>query len=372
MGGRRSVIIGCAAAVAVVTASAPAALAAPGVDPQALNVPAITQLRRVGVAIVGAQVSEAVAARDLAAKSLIKAGHAVAALPTLADAPSPAWMVAVCSDRDLDAVALVRISTDPTGFRVNVDIRDPDGEPIVVRSVTSRAHDPFTGQGAPEPVHAAFSFEMSAADVAAQQQMREAEGLDGAVAAPAAAAPAAPHLFVSEKVVMYGPAELKGAEFYRVVGRPELAAMYERKSSSIRAVRGVGYTALGIGGTTLVLALVAAAAAPAACALPNTIDTLDGKQPTCGQGVGALFLIPLAFGATGGVLLATAATMTRDPLTLSERRALAREYNARVDGAAEQSPAPAPARPPRQIQIGVAGAPLPSGNGGVMLLTGRF
>src|SRR5215831_16196898 len=147
MTGKRRLTIGCAAAIAVVTASAPAALAAPGIDPQGLNVAAIAQLRRVGVAIVGAQTPESIAARDLTAKSLVKAGHTVAGLPTFAEPPSPAWLVAVCSDQDLDAVALVRISTDPTGFRVNVDIRDPDGERIVVRSVSHASHDTFTGGG---------------------------------------------------------------------------------------------------------------------------------------------------------------------------------------------------------------------------------
>jgi hypothetical protein len=351
-------VTGAAVIVAALACSS-AALAAPGISWQALDVQALNRLQRVGVAILGTENRESIAARDFAAKSLVKAGHPVVGLPTFATDPSPDSLVGSCEKHDLDAVALVRISTDAQGWRVNVDIRDADGRSIAV-TLGDRA-----------PTFATFSFAMSADDVAAQQRARDQElRPEPPATADADARTGRPHLFVKEKVVMYGPAQLQGAEFYRLVGRPDLAATYEHNRSSIKTVRGFGYTALGIGGTTLVLALAAAAVTPAACALPNTVDALNGQQASCGDDVGALFMVPLAFGATGAVLLATASTMTADPLSLSERRVLAREYNARVDSAAEQLPAAT--RPPHPVQLTLSGAPLPKADGGLMLLTGRF
>jgi hypothetical protein len=359
------------AVIAAALAWSSAALAAPGISRQALDVQALNRLQRVGVAILGTENRDSIAARDFAAKSLVKAGHPVVGLATFATDPSPDSLVGACAKQDLDAVALVRISTDEQGWRVNVDIRDDDGRPIAVALGDRVPHDMFTGSGEGAPTFATFSFAMSAEDVAAQQLARDQELPPRPPATAAADAQAGrPHLFVTEKAVMYGPAHLEGAEFYRLVGRPDLAATYAHKRSSIKTVRGFGYTALGIGGTTLVLALAAAAVTPAACALPDTVDALNGQKSSCGDGVGALFLVPLAFGATGAALLGSASTMTADPLSLSERRLLARAYNARVDSAAEQSPAAA--RPPHPVQIAVSGAPLPKGDGGLMLLTGRF
>jgi len=228
---------------------------------------------------------------------------------------------------------------------------------------------PTAPGGSPEPVVATFAFAMSSADVAVRQHAPEPEGLASAAPSAPETAPARPHLFVSDKVVMYGPARVSGAEFYRIAGHADLAVAYEKNARSIRTVRGLGFTALGIGGTTLVLALVAATAVSEGCAASNTIATFDGGKPqSCS--VGALFVIPLAFTATGGVLLGVSAGMTRDPLTLQERRALANDFNARVDSAGGARGAAA--RPARPLQLGVSGGPLPSGNGGVMLLTGRF
>jgi hypothetical protein len=363
-------VTGAAVIVAALACSS-AALAAPGISWQALDVQALNRLQRVGVAILGTENRESIAARDFAAKSLVKAGHPVVGLPTFATDPSPDSLVGSCEKHDLDAVALVRISTDAQGWRVNVDIRDADGRSIAVTLGDRAPHDMFTGSGEGAPTFATFSFAMSADDVAAQQRARDQElRPEPPATADADARTGRPHLFVKEKVVMYGPAQLQGAEFYRLVGRPDLAATYEHNRSSIKTVRGFGYTALGIGGTTLVLALAAAAVTPAACALPNTVDALNGQQASCGDDVGALFMVPLAFGATGAVLLATASTMTADPLSLSERRVLAREYNARVDSAAEQLPAAT--RPPHPVQLTLSGAPLPKADGGLMLLTGRF
>src|ERR1051325_7930940 len=156
--------VGCAAAIAAVTAPSRAAQAAPGIDADVLDIPAIAQLRRVGVAIVGAQLPESVAARDLAARSLVKAGHPVVVLQTFASPASPGWLVASCSEHGLDAVALVRISTDTVGWRVNVDVRDPDGDLIVLRRGSSGPYHPTTPGGSPEPVVATFAFAMSPAD----------------------------------------------------------------------------------------------------------------------------------------------------------------------------------------------------------------
>jgi hypothetical protein len=185
-----------AAVIAGALAWSSAALAAPGISRQALDVQAINQLQRVGVAVLGTENRESIAARDFAAKSWVKAGHPVVGLATFVTDPSPDWLVGICAKHDLDAVALVRISTDAQGWRVNVDIRD-----------------------------ATFSFVMSAEDVAAQQLARDQELPPQPPATAAADAHAGrPHLLVTDKLVMYGPAQLQGAEFYRVVGRPDLAA----------------------------------------------------------------------------------------------------------------------------------------------------
>jgi hypothetical protein len=78
-----------AAIIAAALAWSPAALAAPGISRQALDVQAINQLQRVGVAILGTENRESIAARDFAAKSLVKAGHPVVGLATFVTDPSP-------------------------------------------------------------------------------------------------------------------------------------------------------------------------------------------------------------------------------------------------------------------------------------------
>src|SRR4051794_21844025 len=260
-----------AAIIAAALAWSPAALAAPGISRQALDVQAINQLQRVGVAILGTENRESIAARDFAAKSLVKAGHPVVGLATFVTDPSPDWLVGICAKHDLDAVALVRISTDGQGWRVNVDVRDAAGQPITVALGNRAPQDAFTGRDDAAPIFEKFSFAMSADDVAAQQLARDQELPPQAPTTAAAGAHAGrPHLFVTDKVVMYGPAQLQGAEFYRVVGRPDLAATYEHKRSSIKTVRGFGYTALGIGGATPGLAPGPPPGPPPARALPHT------------------------------------------------------------------------------------------------------
>jgi hypothetical protein len=100
-------VTGAAVIVAALACSS-AALAAPGISRQALDVQALNRLQRVGVAILGTENRETIAARDFAAKSLVK----VVGLATFATDPLPDSLVGSCAKHDLDAVALVRISTD--------------------------------------------------------------------------------------------------------------------------------------------------------------------------------------------------------------------------------------------------------------------
>jgi hypothetical protein len=306
----------------------------------------------VGIIIVGTEDRESVAARTFVAKSLGAAEHPVVALATSTSTPPRPWLLQQCAAHDVDAVALVRISTEAPGWRVNVDIRDPEGRPITLRSQPGESTNPWGGDSSLVPVYATFSFAMSADDEAAQEPPRTTtrtqtpetdtdEDTDDAAAGRT-------RLWVSENVTMFGPVRINDTEFYRLVGRPELGT---RHSVGIGITRTLGFTALGAGLTGAMLGALAGAFENGACEGANALEVLAGRPVTCGTSTGTLIALPLVVAGLGAGLLVVSAALRSDRPSLETRKALAQEYNAR---------------------IAVSAAPSLKGDGGVMLINGRF
>jgi hypothetical protein len=354
-------MMGAAAMVAVVATSA-TAYGAPGIAAPSLNQPALAGLTRVGTIVVGDDTYEARAGRDYTAASLVAAGHQAVALPTYPVPPPNRWLLEQCAAHDLDAVALVRISTDGPASRVNVDIRDPEGREISIGS-QKEPSDTFTHESRLVPVFASFSFAMTDADVDRAIDAHPNED----TAVPVDPRTAQPRLWVSRNVVMLGPARIRDAEFYQLVGRPDL---YKRSSAGVVTARVIGYTSLGIGVTGFVVGVAASAFESGYCTWPNAIDSASGRPQSCGGGSSSFIAWSLAFSGLGGALVLASYAMASDPVSLETRKALARDYNARM----ESPPAPSSvnARPAQRLRLSVAAGPLANGDGGVMLINGRF
>jgi hypothetical protein len=348
---RNAFLLG-AAVIATLGTVATQAQAAPGIARDALDVGPLKRLSRVGLIIVGTEDRESVAARTFVATSLGAAGHPVVVLATSTSTPPRPWLLQQCAARDVDAVALVRISTEAPGWRVNVDIRDPEGRQLVLHSQQGESTDPYGGSGSLVPVYATFSFAMRPDDAAAQEPPRattipqtpetDADEDDDDAAAGRA------RLWVSENVTMFGPVRINDAEFYRLVGHPELG---KRNSAGIAITRTLGFTALGAGLTGLVIGAFAAGFESGACEGPNIYDMFTARPATCGTSTGGLIVLPLAVAGIGAGLLIASAALRSDRPSLETRKALAHEYNAR---------------------IAVSAAPSLKGDGGVMVINGRF
>ena len=340
--------IAFAAALIVVATSAARAHAAPGIARAALDVAALRDLRGVGLLVVGDDDRISGPALGLARASIAAAGHRVVPLPTWPEEPARRWLVESCAAHDLDAVALVRISPDPGAWRVNVDIRDPEGRQLLTGSRRGPEQDHLLGEGnSTVPMFAVFSFKIAPDDVVAYERQL-------ATARPPQAARAEteedrlPRLWVSEHVTMLGPARLADAEFYRLVGRSDL---YKPHHGAIAVTRTIGYTALGAGVTTLVLAAAGAGLVKGACAGPNFVDMASGQPASCDDDVSAVFVIPLGLAALGGGFLIASHMIGADQPSLETRRTLARDYNAR---------------------LALSAAPSARLDGGVMMINGRF
>lgn len=333
------------AAVLAIAGATARAQAAPGISRAALEQAPLTELHRVGVVVVGAPVPEAVAARGFVAASLAAVGREAVPLPAAAEQPRGQALLSACAAHDLDAVALVRISTDAPGWRVNVDIHDPEGEAIPL-ATGMHQDDVYTGGGSLLPVFATFCFSMTAADVAAYAASHPATA-EPAVADAAETRDERPHLWVTRKYAMFGPARIADAEFFRLVGRPDL---YRRNRAGVHVLRGLGYTSLGMGLTALVLAAAGAGFERGECEGSSPFGILIGEVKTCGTSASTWFTLPLALSALGGALLIGAAALSSDGPSLETRKELARAYNARV---------------------AVSAAPSLNG-GGVMTINGRF
>ena len=83
-------------------------------------------------------------------------------------------------------------------------------------------------------------------------------------------------LWVSENVTMFGPVRITDAEFYRLVGRPELG---KRNSAGIAITRTLGFTALGAGLTGLMIGALAAGFESGACEGANALRCCSRAGP---------------------------------------------------------------------------------------------
>jgi hypothetical protein len=368
MRGRRFAVATGAALLATVVALSSEARADVSRD-EVLASEKVKYLARIGVMVVGAGASqrEASAARELARKTFEAAGHQVVALRGSPSDPPRQSLLAHCVARGLDAVALVRISPASRGWTVEVDVREPEGATVVLRGERSESDALLGGGVGGVAVYAKFSLQMADTDVAslAQQDAAAAQAnVDGGADAP-------PRLWVSERMTMFGAARIDGAEFYRVVGRSDLESRYKRTTVLVTTTRVLGYASLGLGTTTLFLAAMAAGFAEGACSGPNFWDDVTGQQQSCDSNVSSLWLVPVAFTAGGLTLLLAASAVDRNPISLDERRALARDYNTRMqsDGGVPASAAP---NAPRKVRFAVSGAPSLRGDGGMLVVGGRF
>ncbi len=366
MAGNRKLAVIFATMLAVVGASARAQAA--GISRKSLDHPALTALPRIGAIIVGYDAPEARAGYYYTAASLVAAGHRVVALPGSPVAPRSRALLEQCSARDLDAVALVRISTDGDAWRVNVDIRDGEGKPIAIGSEPGSQSSSETfaahGSGSLIPVFATYWFTMTAADVQA------AATAEPPVEVISDTHTDQPRLWVSSNVAMLGNVRIRDAEFYKLVGRPELD---KRNSGGVIALRALGYTSLGVGVTVLGLAAVAGVFEAGFCVWPNAIDSATGQEESCGKEDHSGWVIaPLAMMGLGGALLVGSYGMAADPVSLETRKALAREYNARMQNPGAPPPSSQTTRPAPRLRLSVTGGPLAHGDGGLMLINGRF
>jgi hypothetical protein len=336
-----------AAVLAAVTLPAATVHAVPGIAPAALDHAPLNHLTRVGLIIVGGRDRETLAARALAGASLTAAGHQVVFLPASTTPPARPWLLSLCAANDLDAVGLVRISTATPDWRVNVDIRDPEGRSLTVGSASGG--DLISGgSGSLVAIDVGFLFTMRAADVAANEQARADAGQDDLDAGEVADEQPAgrPRLWVSERVAMLGPARISDGELLRLVGRSDLG---NRHSVGIAITRSLGFTAMGMGLTGLIVAAFASGWERGDCAETNTIFVLAGRPANCTASGAGLYAIPLALAGVGGGFLIASFALAGDRPSLETRKALAREYNARLTLSA-----------------------APRADGGVMLINGRF
>jgi hypothetical protein len=143
------------------------------------------------------------------------------------------------------------------------------------------------------------------------------------------------------------PRRPKGGDFYLSVGRPDLATAYrQRWGAKIGGiVAGGAMTAFGVlWGIGDYLGHVA-----------YDIDHFSSCElqrpttPECDQTAG---VAPWAMAAIGGIVLASSLVVTADPVPAAERARLAREYDRHA------------------LQLGAA--PMPRGEGGMLMLSGRF
>jgi len=293
--------------------------------PDVLSSPGVKSLRRVGVLVVGAEAGPAAAARARVGAALQAAGRAVVPLPLSPGPASRLMLLRYSAKHELDAVAIVRISTASSGWTVSADILDPVGAPVIAW-VRRRAAGDVSGAGGAgiELIAARFSFPLAEGEVAAAQPAEDdpPETSDAGTAAR-------PRLLVTDGAVLYGGALIDGASFYNLVGRPYLEAQYKHNAAAIATTRTIGYISLGIGVTALALVAFAAGFTQGACLGPNAVSSVSDRPASCGSDSSSLLLVPVALGVAGGALLATSAAMPRDPLSLEERRELARGYNAR-------------------------------------------
>ncbi|HVU52857.1 MAG TPA: hypothetical protein VHL80_19380 [Polyangia bacterium] len=142
------------------------------------------------------------------------------------------------------------------------------------------------------------------------------------------------------------PLMIEGAAFYDVVGRPDLAAAYRARHAWAVASRVAGGISLGLG----VLVWTTAQAVNVTFQAPFCATSSD---PSCIKGTGTLW-VPDVMMVGGLALLVLPALWSNDPVSFEEKERLASEAMS------------------RGVSWNVSAAPAPGGQGGTIVLGGRF
>jgi hypothetical protein len=127
-------------------------------------------------------------------------------------------------------------------------------------------------------------------------------------------------------VAFLGERPVEGAEFYRVVGRKDLADEYEQRASNGRAL-------VGVGGAVALLGLIGVAVMAhdgQSCTDPTT-----GCQTQADPALAAISVVGLL---GGGVMMLAGASVVPDPLSDEELRALVAAHNRQLSPPADPGP----------------------------------
>jgi hypothetical protein len=126
-------------------------------------------------------------------------------------------------------------------------------------------------------------------------------------------------------VAFVGERPVEGAEFYRAVGREDLAQTYEQNASSGRALVGVGGLAVLFG----LVGLAVVSQQRKGCQF--TTDCADQPDPALAA-ISAIGLVG------GGVLMLAGANTVSDPMSDDERRVLVAAHNRKLPPPADPGP----------------------------------
>jgi len=274
-----------------------------------LEVSALRGLRRLALAIDGDETPAALAARAEVEAAFKQTGHAVTVLPAASvSLPPDRAMLDVAGRYGAEALALLEI---PPGY-------GSDAFWLAVYDLSGARVFAYGGR-IPSPV---------------------------VPLAPVVAAP--PTGAVDLRVLPF----LEGADFYRAVGRPDLATRYENRRAGKTALR-VGGSVLLVGGVLVgILDLLATAATN----VDHGLGCVGGSSADCQAQASASPLPWIAALAGLGMLIAPACYST-DPLSASEKAALLSNTTTRT--------APRPS-------FSLSAAPAPAPGGGTVMIGGRF
>jgi hypothetical protein len=315
-------------------ASTPAWAGVPAQLPR-ITIPALPRAGETfGLLVVGAPTAAALAARDVVRVALESFGQHVIVLPTASAPPQRADVLKLCAERTLDGVAFVKISTVAPQVRVELEVRDQNGD--LFRQVETT--EDLGGTPRERTSQASFTL---------PDGPGPAPRMEGSEAAPPATPPSPPPAllwFEPDGRAVLGDLRLADGEVYRVLGRPDLQARRDERLARKTALKVLGGVALGIGLLAATPAMIAVALCTHDCAKAE------------------VFLIGAATLADGGITALVVGALTNaDPVRPGERLDLALGYNrARLQG-----------RPPLS-SVSLSFAPSPAGDGGLVGLSGRF
>ena len=244
--------------------------------PPALERPVVRVFHRVALAVAGDAGSAALAARREVVQALEGAGHQVVVLEGAPISLPPAHDLLVAISRQHDASALVVVQAagiDPAA--ISVSLYNLGGS--LLFDFSARVLPPVMP-----------------------------------IVPPASMRP----------IDLRSLPLLDGSDLYRALGRPDLAASYERRRSVKIGLRVAGGVALGVGvvwGIVDLLVVSFAAGAQTVLCVP-TADT--GSTGSICQGAPSLSGIPWLVALGGLGMVVAPAFISTDPLNASEKRAL--------------------------------------------------